>query len=126
MAPVALAMKSMAPFSLAITLPAASVCAIADPGFTFGIAKLGGPPGLEAPTVPLILRALGFVATQFRKNAAQLACFALAAIPKVSGADIAACFPPGVAGGIRKKPTLARICLSRLPGAQSPSERHAR
>src|SRR5437867_2260191 len=77
MAPVALAMKSMAPFSFAITLPAASVCAIADPGFTFGIAKLGGPPGLEPPTLTLILRALGFVATQFRKNAAQLACFAL-------------------------------------------------
>src|SRR5580765_9033931 len=122
MALVALAMKSMAPFSLAITFPAARVWAVVEPGFTFGIGKAGGPPGFEPPTVTSILRARGFVATQFRKKAAQLACFALAAIPNVNGADIAACFPPGVAGGIRKKPTLAGICLSRLPDSQSPSK----
>ena len=53
-----------------------------------------------------ISRALSFVATQLKKNAAQSACFAFAAIPYVSGADIAASFPPASPGGKTKNPTL--------------------
>src|SRR5579875_3369613 len=45
--PVALAMKPIAPFSLAINLPAARVCEVTVPGFTGGIGRLAGPPGLE-------------------------------------------------------------------------------
>ena len=60
------------------------------------------------------------VATQFRKNAAQAGCAALALTPKVSGADMAACLPPASSGGIRKKPTLPAIVLSKLPDSQSP------
>ena len=83
--------------------------------------RSAGPPGFEPPTVTLILRAFALVATQLRKNAAQSACFAFAAIPNVSGADIAACLPPALRVGIRKKPTLPGIYLSRLPDSQSPS-----
>ena len=74
-------MKSIAPFSVATTLPAASVCAVTVPGFGSGIGRFAGPPGFEPPTVTSILRAFAFVAIQLKKNAAQSACFAFAAIP---------------------------------------------
>ena len=74
-------MKSIAPLSFATTFPAASVCAVVEPGLTLGIGRFGGPPGFEPPTSTLILRGSRFVATQLRKNAAQSAFFALAAMP---------------------------------------------
>ncbi|MND03473.1 hypothetical protein D3C83_233060 [compost metagenome] len=49
------------------------------------------------------------VATQLRKKAAQSALGALAAIPKVSGDDMAATGPPSSSGGKRKNPTLPGI-----------------
>src|SRR5581483_7532593 len=98
-------MKSIAPFAFATTLPAASVCAIRVAPFGTGIFSDGGPPGFEPPTLTFSARAAGFVVTQLKKNAAQAACFAFAAIPYVSGADIAVCFWPAFNVGIRKKPT---------------------
>src|SRR5665213_348557 len=115
-------MNPMSPLSFAAMPPAANVCAVVEPGFTLGIGRFDGPPGLEPPAVTLILRAVGFVATQLRKNAAQLACAALAAIPYVSGADIAACGPPAFSGGIRKNPTFFASLVSKLPDSQSPSK----
>src|SRR5690348_14236260 len=105
-------MKSMAVPALPTTLPAANVSAVIEPAGTEGVDAPAGPPGLEPPTVTSICRALAFDPTQFRKNAAQSACFALAAIPYVSGADIAAGFPPACAGGITKKPVLPERFLS--------------
>src|SRR3954471_14047931 len=115
-------MKSIAPFCLATTLPAASVRDVVEPGFTFGIGRLGGPPGFEPPTVTLIRRAFGLVAIQFKKNAAQPGCFAFAAIPNVSGADMAACRPPFFSGGIKKNPILLAWWVSKFPDSQSPSK----
>src|SRR5580765_3601899 len=115
-------MKSIAPFCEATTLPAASVCVVTEFGFVVGIGRFGGPPGFEPPTATLILRAFGFVATQFRKKAAQSACGALAAIPYDSGADIAACLALLVSPGIRKKPTFPAMFLSKFPDSQSPSK----
>src|ERR1044072_5269374 len=103
---VELARKSIEVPSLPTTGRAASVSFVTEPEATEGIVASAGPPGLEPPTATSISRALSLVAIQFRKNAAQSAFFALAAIPKVSGADIAAGLPPASAGGIRKKPTL--------------------
>src|SRR3954452_13117490 len=114
-------MKSIAPFALATTLPAASVWAVTDPFLGSGIGRPAGPPGFDPPTVTSILRAFALVAIQLKKNAAQSACFAFAAIPYVSGADIAVWFPPALSVGIRKKPTLPATTLSRLPDSQSPS-----
>src|SRR3954452_19393670 len=105
MAPVAFAMKSIAPFCAATTLPAARVCEINEPFFVTGTGRFGGPPGFEPPTLTFSLRAAGLVATQLKKNAAQFACFAFAAMPYVSGADIPVCGRPALRVGIRKKPT---------------------
>ena len=87
---------------------------------TAGMYASAGPIGCDPPISTPISRARLSVATQLRKKAAQSAFLAFAAIPKVSGADMAACLPPCCAGGIRKKPTLPGICLSRLPDSQSP------
>ena len=72
-------MKPIPPFSLAMTCPAARVCAVTVPGFTGGIARLGGPPGLDPPMATFRARAAGLVSTQLRKKAAQSACLAVAA-----------------------------------------------
>ena len=74
-------MKPMPPLSLAITCPAASVCAVTVPGLTGGIGRLAGPPGLEPPTATFRALAAELVSTQLRKKAAQFACLAVAAIP---------------------------------------------
>jgi len=76
-----LAMKSMAPFSAASTLPAVSVASVTEPGATAGMGRSGGPPGLDPPTSTLIRRALSLVATQLRKKAAQSAFGALLPMP---------------------------------------------
>src|SRR5512140_682031 len=99
-------MKSMAVPALLTTAPAASVSFVTEPAATAGIVASAGPPGFEPPTATSILRAASFVATQLKKNAAQSACLALAAMPYVNGADMAAGPAPASAGGIRKKPTL--------------------
>src|SRR5512138_106521 len=117
---VALAMKSIEVPALPTTGPAASVSFVTDPAVTDGIAASAGPPGLEPPTVTSICRALSLVATQLRKNAAQSAFFAFAAIPYVNGADIAAGDPPAWAGGIKKNPTLPAMSLSYPAFCQSP------
>jgi hypothetical protein len=54
---------------------------VTEPSSTGGIARSVGPPGFEPPTSTLIWRAASFVATQSKKNAAQSACSALAAMP---------------------------------------------
>src|SRR6476660_1663389 len=99
-------MKSIAPFALATSAPEERVSLVTDPAATAGIARSAGPPGFEPKPFTLISRALSFVATQLKKKAAQSACFALFAMPKVSGADMAASDPPASAGGNTKKPTL--------------------
>ena len=81
MGPVALAIKPIPPSSLAMTCPAARVCAVTVPGFTAGIARLGGPPGLDPPMATFRARAAGLVSTQLRKKAAQSACLAVAEMP---------------------------------------------
>src|SRR5689334_6538451 len=121
MAPVALAMKSIAPLALPMVAPAASVAAVTLPSLTGGMYASAGPIGCEPPTLTAMSRACWLVATQLRKNAAQSAFLALLLMPYVSGADIAACLPPADAEGIRKNPALPAICLSRLPDSQSPS-----
>ena len=90
MALVALAMKSIAPPSAPITGPAARVSAVTEPAATSGIVAPVGPPGFEPPMATSILRASSLEATQLRKNAAQSGFLALAAMPKVNGADMAA------------------------------------
>ena len=74
-------MKSIAPFDSATNFPAASVSLVTEPSSTGGIARSVGPPGFEPPTSTLICRAASLVATQLKKNAAQSACSALAAMP---------------------------------------------
>ena len=81
MEPVALAMKSIAPLSCATCAPAASVSFVTDPSAAGGTGRSVGPPGFEPPTVTSIWRAASLVATQLKKNAAQSAFAALAAIP---------------------------------------------
>src|SRR5512135_1207783 len=78
---VALAMKSIDVPALPITGPAASVSFVIEPAVTVGIAASAGPPGFDPPTLTSIWRAVGFEATQLKKNAAQSAFFALAAMP---------------------------------------------
>src|SRR5512147_806965 len=99
-------MKSIAVPALPTTVPAASVSLVTDPAATVGIVASAGPPGFDPPIVTSIWRAGGFEATQLKKNAAQSAFLALAAMPKVSGADMAAGDPLASAGGMRKKPAL--------------------
>src|ERR1041384_763987 len=99
-------MKSIELPALPTTGPAASVSFVTEPAVTEGIVASAGPPGFEPPIATSIPRALSLVATQFKKKAAQSACLALAAIPYVNGADIAAGEPPASAGGIRRNPTL--------------------
>src|SRR5262249_29260077 len=115
-------MKSIAPFCEATTLPAASVWAVTEFGLVVGIGRFGGPPGFEPPTATLIWRAFGVVANQLREKAGQSAVGAFAAIPYDNGADIAACLALAVSPGIRKKPTLPAMFLSKLPDSQSPSK----
>src|SRR5258708_1566342 len=105
-------MKSIDVPALPTTGPAASVSLMIEPSVTLGIVASAGPPGFDPPTVTSICRAVGFEATQFKKNAAQSAFFALAAMPKVNGADIAARLPLASAGGIRKNPVLPARFLS--------------
>src|SRR5512136_1858123 len=105
-------MKSMDVPALPTIGPAASVSFVTEPAATEGIVASAGPPGFDPPTATSIWRAAGFEATQLRKNAAQSAFFALAAIPKVNGADMAAGLPPAVAGGITKNPTLPGMPVS--------------
>ena len=83
-----------------------------EPSAPGGTGRSGGPPGFEPPTATSISRAVSLVATQLRKNAAQSAFFALAAIPYVSGADMAATLPSASAGGKTKNPTLPGWSLS--------------
>src|SRR5437773_237661 len=78
---VELAIKSIDVPALPTTGPAASVSFVTEPAVTEGIVASAGPPGLEPPMATSICRALSFEATQFRKNTAQSAFFALAAIP---------------------------------------------
>jgi hypothetical protein len=81
MAPVALAMKSMAPLSLPIAAPASRVLAVTVFFATAGMYASDGPIGCEPPTLTAMSRAWLLVATQLRKNAAQSAFFALAPMP---------------------------------------------
>src|SRR6185369_8243086 len=120
MALVALAMKSIELPALPTTGPAARVSLVTEPSVTAGIVESAGPPGLEPPMATSILRASSLLATQLRKKAAQSAFLALAAIPYVRGADIAAGEPSASAGGIRKKPTLPGKSLSYAAFCQSP------
>src|SRR5258708_26457933 len=106
-------MKSIDVPALPITGPAASVSFMIEPAATVGIVASAGPPGFDPPTATSIWRAVGFEATQFKKNAAQSAFFALVAMPKVTGADIAARLPLASAGGIRKNPGLPARALSQ-------------
>ena len=85
---------------------------VTEPAATVGILASAGPPGFDPIPSTLICRAVSFVAAQLKKNAAQSACLALAAMPYVSGADIAAYPPPATAGGIRKNPTLPGMAAS--------------
>src|SRR5512144_1677307 len=117
---VELAIKSIDVPALPTTGPAASVSFVTEPAVTEGIVASAGPPGLEPPIATSISRALSFEATQLRKNAAQSACLALAAIPYVNGADIAAGGSPALTGGIRKNPMLPAISLSYPAFCQSP------
>ena len=103
--PVALAMKSMIPFSAATTCAAASVSFVMEPSAAGGMVRSAGPIGAEPDLVTLMARASGLVPTQSRKNAAQSGFLALAAIPNVTGTPIDPCVPPSVAGGNRKNPT---------------------
>ena len=112
-------MKSIAPLSFATSAPAANV-SLVTAAAAFGRVRSGGPPGFEPPTATSISRALSFVATQLKKNAAQSAFFAFAEIPYVSGADIAASDPLASPGGKTKKPTLLDISLSYTAFCQSP------
>ena len=68
-------MKSIDVPASPTTRPAASVSFVTEPAGTFGIEASEGPPGFEPPMVTLIWRAVGFVATQFRKNAAAVGVF---------------------------------------------------
>ena len=61
MSPVALAMKSMSPFSWETTPAAASVSLVMEPSPTVGIGRSAGPTGAEPDWVTLIWRASGFV-----------------------------------------------------------------
>src|SRR5690606_3611177 len=115
MAPVALAMKSMAPLSCARVAPAASDCSVTEPGSTAGMGRSVGPPGLDPPTSTLILRASSLRATQSRKKAAHSGLAALALMPKVSGEDMEAWRPPSSRLGMMKKPNLSLALVSRLP-----------
>ena len=74
-------MKSIAVPALPITVPAASVSFVTEPAVTEGIVASAGPPGFDPPMVTSIWRAVGFEATQLKKNAAQSAFFAWAAMP---------------------------------------------
>src|SRR5688500_13480226 len=105
-------MKSIDVPASPITGPAVSVSFVIEPSAADGTGSPDGPPGLEPPTVTSICRAVSFVATQLRKTAAQSAFLALAAIPNVSGADIAAGGSPASTGGIRKNPTLPGMSVS--------------
>src|ERR1035437_3134126 len=112
MEPVAFAMKSIAPLALETWAPTASESLVTAPAAAGGIGRSAGPPGLEPPIATLIWRAVALVATQSRKKAAQSAFFALAAMPYVSGEDMAASGPPAVAEGNAKNPTLPAAFLS--------------
>src|SRR4051794_8472091 len=112
-------MKSIAPLSFVTSAPAFSVSLVIG-AVACGTDASGGPPGFEPPTATSIWRALSLVATQFRKNAAQSAFFAFAAIPYVSGADIAASDPPDWPGGKTKNPTLSDRSLLYTAFCQSP------
>ncbi len=74
-------MKSIAVPASPTTAPAASVSFVTEPSAADGISRSPGPPGFEPPTSTRIWRAASFVATQSRKNAAQSAFGASAAIP---------------------------------------------
>src|SRR4051812_28055554 len=118
--PVALAVKSTAPFSLAMAAEAPSVWDSSEPAGTAGRGRADGPPGLDPPTFTANGRALGSVWAQLRKNAAVSGFLALAEMPNVLGADIATCLPPAVSDGKRKNPTSSFIDLARLADSQSP------
>src|SRR4029453_476724 len=105
-------MKSIAPLSLPACAPAVSVSLVTEPAAAGGTGRSGGPPGFEPPTATSIFRAFSLVAPQVRKNAAQSAFLALAAIPYVSGADIAATLPPDSDAGKTKNPTPSGWSLS--------------
>ena len=111
--PVALAMKSIAPLSLATPAPAASVSLVTEPAAAGGTARSVGPPGFEPPTATSIWRAFSFVATQLKKNAAQSAFFALSrdAVGQRRRHRGEPC-PPASAGGKTKNPTLPGRSLS--------------
>src|SRR5512133_2639568 len=113
-------MKSIDVPASPTTGPAASVSFVTEPSATDGIVAPEGPPGLDPPILTSISRAVSFEATQLRKNAAQSAFLALAAIPNVNGADMAAGDPPAATGGIRKKPTLSGMSVSYPAFCQSP------
>ena len=77
-----------------------------EPAATAGIGQVGRAARVRAADGRRrSARAVSFVATQLRKNAAQSAFFALAAMPYVSGADMAPCGPPSWrAGSGRSRP----------------------
>src|SRR5512135_2822697 len=78
---VAFAMKSIELPALPTTGPAVRVSFVTEPAVTEGIVESAGPPGLDPPIATSISRALSLVPTQLKKNAAQSAFFALAAMP---------------------------------------------
>ena len=93
---------------------------VTEPAATVGTEASTGPPGFDPIPSTLICRAVSFVAAQLKKNAAQSACLALAAIPYCQRSGHGSIPSPSLSGREQEEPDIAghgRVVAAVLPVA---------